>query len=95
MKLIKEISKWKNRINYFSSWISPFSSLLMIAYILQSKLIVIGVNISFVWLIFIGTIVLLVGGYLIDKLGFYSAENEYALEKNQALIELVRRQNDN
>jgi len=88
-KLIDFIGRWKIRITYFASYLTPFSSLLMAAYIIQDKLTLLKINIPFSLLLVVGTISVFAGALILEKLGFYKAESKHALEQNQALFKLL------
>jgi len=89
--LINFIGRWKNRVAYFTTWLTPISSMMMIGYILQEKLALINIEVPFLAILLLGFFGIIFGSLFVKRIGLYSADQEHTLNNNKALIELIRR----
>jgi hypothetical protein len=69
---------WKERTNYVAGYMSLFTMPLLLADLIQKKLIVIGIGINYVTIVLIGLLFLFCAGYYVDKFGLIEAEQKYA-----------------
>jgi len=88
MSWIKNIAKIKLRYIYATSWFNIVGMPLLVANLLQEKLLLIGININFIIILISGVICIGILGYFLDKWGFYEAENSYASERNREIQEI-------
>lgn len=83
--------KWKFRISYFSGFLTTFAAIVIISNTLQDKIHFIGINLQYwIVLLIVGVLVIL-GAYLFDRLGFIESEIGYSNSKNKLLIEIKGR----
>lgn len=74
------IQRWRIQLGY--STIGVFGIGIVIAKSLQDLLHNAGFDVPFIPLYCLGVVALWVGGYIWDKMGYYSLETEYASERN-------------
>jgi len=80
--------KWKFRIGYFSGFLTTFAAIVIIANTLQDKIGLLGLGIKYWIILLVVLLLVIIGAYLFDKLGFIESEVTYANSKNRLLIEI-------
>jgi hypothetical protein len=85
--MIKSIVKWKLRLQYASTYGSIVGVPILVVNLLQEKLALIGVRISFVVLLFLTLVGIAIFGLMLDKLGVRESENDYNYSKQRKLSE--------
>jgi len=83
--------KWKFRISYFSGFLTTFAAIVIISNTLQDKIHFIGLNLKYWIVLLIVGVLVIIGAFLFDKLGFIESEVTYANSKNKLLIEIKGR----
>jgi uncharacterized membrane protein len=83
--MIKQVVKWKLRLQYASSYFSIIGLPLLVVNLIQEKLTSIGININYLTLLILGIIGLFVFAYFLDILGFWESENDYGYTKHKAM----------
>jgi len=80
--------KWKFRISYFSGFLTTFAAIVIISNTLQDKIHFVGIILQY-WIVLLIVIVLvIVGAFMFDRLGFIESEVTYANSKNVLLKEI-------
>lgn len=74
----KAFIEWKTRINYVAGTFGMFTMPLLLADLIQKKLLLIGVSVPYLVIVFIGFILVVIGGYILERTGFIEAETKYA-----------------
>ena len=80
--------KWKFRISYFSGFLTTFAAIVIISNTLQDKIHFIGINLQYWIVLLIVGVLVIIGAFLFDKLGFIESEISYSNSKNILLKEI-------
>lgn len=95
MSFIDKIAKIKLRYIYATSWFNIVGMPLLVANLLQQKLLALGININFIFILVGGIICVGIAGYVMDKIGLYESENTYAAKKNKEIQEIKNNMREN
>ena len=90
-KIRDGIVKWKFRVSYFGGFLTTFAAILIISNTIQDKLIMIHIDINYLFILPGMIIIFFIGAYLLDKLGFIDSEIEYSNSKNRLLKEIHKK----
>ena len=86
-KLLKFTAKNKFRFNRGYSYFAMVGIPLLVADMIQERLLPYGIDIRIYYLVLIAAIIVWLTGYLEDKFGILSAESAYSFNRNPAWTE--------
>lgn len=90
-KILYRLAQTKQRLSYASSWFGILGMPLLIVDLLQKKLMLYHINVSFIILTITTLIFLIVAGYTAEKTGLIEAENKWAWKQQTAMKKSLKK----
>ena len=88
MKIINTIAALKVRTNHSVGYLNLFGVPLLIADLIQDKLLLLGIELPFIIIVVVGIIGILIIGFMFDRIGLQEAEISYTSKRNKYLTEI-------
>ena len=92
---VDRLAQIKLRYIYATSWFNIVGMPLLVANLLQEKLLLMGIKLHFLLILFGGVTVIGIVGFFMDQIGLYESENTYAAKKNREIQEIKNNMRDN
>jgi len=92
---ISKLAQIKLRYIYATSWFNVVGVPLLVANLLQDKLLLLGIKLNFLIILLVGVISIAIIGFWMDKMGLFEEENTYAAKRNREIQEIKNNMRDN